>query len=233
MIRISIISPIKNETQTLKELVKRVSKVMNSNYRNNWEYVMINDASDDGSKELMESLAKKNSSLIVLNHMKSHGQTGCFETGFKHARGNIIVTMDGDLQVIPEDIPMFISKIEEGYDVVNGIRENRSHTFWINLASRIYNVLMYMLFQCPVMDGASNFTAFRARYVKSIRLRDNDHRYIIPIVMWRGAKKIGEVIIKHYPRISGKSKYSSLPKYIKGFPEIFIAFIRIRSGVYD
>lgn len=233
MIKVSVLSPIRNEEHVIKELVSRVTKVMNSNYGCNWELIMVNDSSTDNSKNVIEQLAKKNRNLVILNHKKSMGQTGCFKTGFDNAKGDIIVTIDGDLQLCPEDIPKFVGKIKKGYDVVNAIREHRAHPFWIKLASRIYNVLMLILFDSPVVDAASNFTAFRARFVKNLPLRDNDHRYIIPITIRRGAKKIGEVIVEHKGRHYGKSKYKSLPKYIKGFPEIFIAWSRIKMGFYD
>jgi glycosyltransferase involved in cell wall biosynthesis len=233
MVEISIISPIKNEQRVLKELINRVSRVMNSNYGDDWEFILINDASTDNSKEVIESMLKKNRNLVLFNHKKSKGQTGCFKTGFDNAKGNIIITMDGDLQLSPEDIPQFVDKINKGYDVVNAIREHRKHPFWIKVASRIYNLLMLLLFNSPVMDAASNFTAFRSKFVKKLPLRGNDHRYIIPIAMRRGARKIGEIIVEHKGRRHGKSKYKTIPKYIKGFPEMFIAFVRLHSGYYD
>lgn len=233
MIEVSIISPIKNEEQLIPELVGRTSEVMNENFGSDWEYILVNDASDDKSAELIIRLSNTNKNLRLFSHKRSMGQTGCFRTGFDNARGNIIVTIDGDLQLMPEDLPQFVEKIKKGYDVVNAIRENRNHPFWIKLASRIYNTLMLILFNSPVMDAASNFTAFRSKYVKNLPLRDNDHRYILPITMRRGAKKFGELIVTHHGRAKGKSKYKALPKYIKGFPEIFAAWVRIKSGFYD
>lgn len=233
MAYISILSPIKNEENVLQELVNRVTKVMNKNYGSKWELILVNDASNDNSEKIMKQLLKKNKNLVIFNHEKSRGQTGCFKTGFDNAKGDIIVTIDGDLQLLPEDIPKFIDKVNNGYDVVNAIREHRKHPFWIKLASRIYNILMLILFDSPVMDAASNFTAFRAKFVKNLPLRNNDHRYIIPIAMRRGAKKIGEIIVEHKTRQSGKSKYSALPKYLKGLPEIIINWFRIKMGFYD
>lgn len=233
MEKISVITPIKNEQSSVKELTERVIKVMNSNYGSNWEFILVNDASTDNSRAIIEKLLRKYKNLVSFNHKKSRGQTGCFKTGFDNATGDIVITMDGDLQVLPESIPRFVEKVKLGDDVVNGIRENRDHPFLIRLASRIYNVLMLIFFNSPVMDNASNFTAFRARYIKNLPLKDNDHRYIIPIMMRRGVKRFGETIIEHKRRSNGKSKYKTLPKYIKGFPEIFFAFSRIRSGRYD
>jgi glycosyltransferase involved in cell wall biosynthesis len=233
MVKVSVISPIKNEQDVVEELIKRVTKVMKANYGSDWEFILVDDASDDGTPKILDKYSKSAGNIVVLTHRKSKGQTGCFKTGFDNAKGDIIVTIDGDLQLMPEDIPLFVDKIENGYDVVNAIRENRNHPFWIKLASRIYNTLMLMLFNSPVMDAASNFTAFKSKFVKNLPLRDNDHRYLIPITMRRGAKNFGELIVQHKGRKTGKSKYKALPKYVKGFLEIFFAWLRIKMKVYD
>lgn len=229
---ISVVSPVHNEARNLDEFISRIRKVMKS-LGLKWELILVNDASTDGSAEILRKWSLKDKRVVVFSHRRCMGQTGSFRTGFNNARGSMVITMDADLQVLPEDIPLFARKIESGYDVVNGIRENRQHPFWMKLASRFYNILMLVFFRSPVFDAASNFTAFRTRYVKGLPLRDNDHRYIIPIAMRRGAARIGEVIVAHHARKHGKSKYTALPKYLRGFPELFVAWLRIRSGKYD
>lgn len=229
----SIIAPMKNERGSLKELVKRVSQVMDKRCKGSWELLLIDDASDDGSGEMMDALAKKDRRIRVFHHQRTRGQTGSFRTGFREAKGDVVLTIDGDLQMPPEAIPLFIDKIEAGDDVVNAIRSHRKHPYWIKLASRIYNVLLFVLFDSPVFDGASNFTAFRRRFVKDLPLQGNDHRYIIPIAMRRGARNIGEEVVDHQARGTGKSKYKALPKYLRGAPEILAAWLRIKSGRYD
>ncbi|MBW2974415.1 glycosyltransferase family 2 protein [Candidatus Woesearchaeota archaeon] len=233
MIKYTILSPIYNEEGAIRELIERVNKTMNAYSKGKWEYLLIDDVSTDKSCKIMEELSKKYKPLRILRHKKQKGQAGCFATGFREAKGEIIVTLDGDLQVMPEDIPLFLNKTKEGYDLVNGIRENRKHPFWIKLASRIYNIFMLVFFDSPVMDSASNFTAVKTKFIKGVRLRGNDHRYIVPIAMRNGAKKIGEIIIKHNTRNSGKSKYKALSKYIRGGPEIIFAWIRFRMGYFN
>jgi glycosyltransferase involved in cell wall biosynthesis len=232
MVKITILIPTRNEYGTLQELTSRINRVMSLKYKSDWELLLVDDSSTDKSVEKIKDLQKKYKNLRLLRHDKCKGQTGCFQTGFQNAKGKIIVTMDGDLQVLPEDIPKFLDKMELGYDLVNGIRENRQHPFWMKLASRIYNIFMLLFFNSPVFDAASNFTAIKSDFVKGIKLVDNDHRYIVPIVMQRGAKRIGEVIVVHKGRKSGKSKYTALPKYIKGFFEIFMAWLRIKRNTY-
>ena len=214
-------------------MARRIDTVMNKHCGNKWELLLIDDNSSDNSLNIMKSLAKKYNHIKIFHHESNRGQTGCFKTGFDNARGDYVITMDGDLQVYPEDLPLFIEKIKKGYEFVNAIRENRQHSPWMIFASRVNNTLMFVFFKSPVMDNASNYTAIKTEFVRNLPLTDNDHRYLAPITMRRGLKKFGEVIIRHDLRKRGKSKYTALPKYLKGFPELFIAWWRIRTGEYD
>jgi len=228
-IKVTVISPAYNEAANLEELVQRVHKTLTKFVgKRNWEFIVVNDNSSDNSKVILEKLKKKYQNLRPVHHYKNRGQTGCFDTGFKLARGDIVITMDGDLEVHPEDIPLFLEKMKHpDVDVVNGIRTNRKHTFAINSLSRIYNILMFLVFQSPVYDAASNFTAFRSKFIKGINLKYNDHRYIIPIVQRRGAREFDEVIIHHDYRKSGISKYNAMKKFFFGFFELCYAWYRI------
>lgn len=233
MVKVSVMSPIHNEEENLPELVRRVDKVMREQCGKNWEFLLVDDNSSDKSFEIMKNLSKKYKNVRIFHHENNRGQTGCFKTAFDNARGDYIITMDGDLQVFPEDIPLFIEKMNNGYEFVNAIRENRQHSFWMVLASRIYNTLMLIFFNSPFMDNASNYSAIKTKFVKNLPLTDNDHRYLAPITKLMGLKRYGEVIIRHQERKKGKSSYKALPKYIKGYPEIFVAWLRIKSGRYD
>lgn len=224
---ISIVVPIHNEEAVLPELAERVHNVM---VGEDWELLLVDDKSTDNSHRLMLELAKKYQNIVVLQNERRRGQTGCFRNGFDHAKGDITITMDGDLQVMPEDLPLFINKMEQGYDVVNGIREHRQHVFRFRLLSRFYNLLMLLFFNCPVIDAASNFTIFKTKFIKDLRLKNNDHRYIIPIVVKRGAEFIGEVVVRHREREKGKTKYKMWVKILSGGPEIVKAFFRIKMG---
>lgn len=232
--RVSIISPAYNEARTLPEFVRRTAAVMNKAVGAQWELIIVNDASTDDTRSVLDGLQKKYANLRPVHHRRNGGQTQGFASGFAHARGEIVITMDCDLEVVPEDIPLFLDRMRGSVDVVNGIRTNRKHTFAINFASRIYNILLFLFFKTLTYDSASNFTAFRGRLVRSLKLRYNDHRYIIPIVMRRGAREIDEVIIHHHYRKAGMSKYGAARKFILGFVEILYAWIRITLlGRYD
>ena len=231
MVSITVVSPIHNEEDVVEELIQRVQKALNR--YSTWEYILTDDWSTDRSPELIQAAAAKDSHIRYLRLPQKGGQTGCFKAGFDAATGDIVITMDGDLQVLPEDLPLFIDKMEQGYDIVNGIREHRKHDFWLRFASRTYNLLMLLFFNCPVIDAASNYTAFKAELVRGLPLTNNDHRYIIPIAVRRGAKVIGEVVVQHRDRKGGKSKYKVGKKFLHGGPEIIKAWLRYKRGRYD
>jgi len=166
-----------------------------------------------------------------LQHQESHGQTGAFKSGFDAAEGKIIITMDADLEVLPEDMPLFLNKTKEGYEMVNAVRSERKHEKIINLQSKIYNILMKIFFASPFKDSASNYTAFLSQYARNLPLIDNDHRYLYPIFKSRGLKKTAEVTVQHQLRKKGTSKYSRF-KAIKSGLEIIPAYIRVKNGYY-
>ena len=232
-IKLSVIIPAYNEEKNLPNLARRIHHVLNKSLGNNWEMIVVNDNSTDKSEEILKTLAKRYSHLRFVTHAKNRGQTGCFETGFKLAKGKYSLTMDGDLQLLPEDIPLFLERVDAGYELVNAIREKRKHTLGIQLVSRVYNLLSLIFFKSPVNDAASNFTAIKTKYVKNVKLYNNDHRYIIFIAQRRGLKKITEVEVRHQERKEGESKYKLMTKILVGFPELFFAWLRIKLGVYD
>lgn len=232
MITISVIAPIHNEEGNVSEFAKRTSAAMRARFGDDWELLLVDDKSSDGSLAKIREAASKDSHIRYLCHEVRRGQTGCFETGFRNAKGGIVVTIDSDLQVFPEDIPLLIDKMKEGYQLVNAIRMKRQHNLPIVVSSKIYNILMKIFFACPVKDAASNFTAIKKEFVSGVSLIENDHRYLIPIVQRRGLKLIGEVGVRHIERKRGKAKYG-LKKAVTGFPELVRAWSRIQKGFYD
>lgn len=238
--KVSIVTPIHNETENIPELVVRIETAMEA-WRSqkagrDWEHIACDDHSSDGSLELLKKLAAGHPRLRPVQNPKRSGQTGGFETGFRHAAGQIIVTMDADLQNLPEDIPLLVAPVEEGrLDLCNAIRAKRQHASSLIAISKLGNLLIRMLMACPVSDAASNFTALRASFVQDLRFTENDHRYLIPILIQRGMdpQRIGEVSTRHEARRHGASKYSGLRKALTGFPELLRCKKRLRCGFYD
>jgi glycosyltransferase involved in cell wall biosynthesis len=238
--KVSVVTPIHNESRNIPELVDRIEKTMEA-WRvlgpgRDWEHLACDDHSTDGSLELLTQLATTHPHLRPVKNPKRSGQTGGFETGFRNASGDVIVTMDADLQNQPEDIPLLLKPIEEGrLDLVNAIRTKRQHAGSLIAISKLGNVLIQALMTCPVSDAASNFTALKSSFVRELSLFENDHRYVIPICVHRGMdpKRIGEAPTRHEARKHGSSKYSALRKAFTGFPELLRCKSRMRKGVYN
>ena len=235
-----MVTPIHNEAANIPELVERIALTMETWRRagaeRDWEHLACDDHSTDGSLELLGRLAERYPRLRPVQNPRRSGQTGGFETGFRHASGDVIVTMDADLQNWPEDIPLLLRPLEEGrLDLTNAIRTRRQHAAGLIAISRLGNGLIRLLMTCPVRDAASNFTALPARLAKGLTLVENDHRYIIPILVRRGLdpRRIGDVPTRHEARRHGASKYKALRKAWSGFPELLRCRRRLQQGFYD
>jgi len=238
--KVSVVTPIHNESANIPELVARIEKTLESwragRSGREWEHLACDDHSSDNSLELLLQLQAKHPRLRPVQNPKRSGQTGGFETGFSNATGDVIVTMDADLQNLPEEIPLLLQPLEEGrLDLCNAIRKKRQHAGALIAISRLGNVLIQWFMICPVADAASNFTALRASFVRGLKLVENDHRYLIPILVRRGMdpRRIGEVPTRHEARKHGASKYSALRKAVTGFPELLRCKKRIKAGFYD
>ncbi|GMV79478.1 MAG: hypothetical protein AMXMBFR7_06620 [Planctomycetota bacterium] len=238
--KVSVLTPIHNEAGNIPELVERICATMEAwraeQPAREWEHLACDDHSTDGSLELLQHLSARYPRLRALRNPVRGGQTGGFQTGFRHATGDTIVTMDADLQNYPEDIPKLLAPLEAGrLDLTNAIRMRRQHAAGLVAISRLGNWLIRMLMTCPVQDAASNFTALPAILAQGLELRENDHRYVIPILVRRGLdpRRIGDVETRHAPRKHGASKYRALRKAWSGFPELLRCRKRLKAGFYD
>ncbi|MEI6831381.1 MAG: glycosyltransferase [Candidatus Omnitrophota bacterium] len=230
--KLSIVCPVCNERDNLEELIDRVFSALPDLFKNNnAELIFIDDGSNDGSRGLIESLLKKNSNIKLLIHNERKGQAAALSSGFFLAGGDIIITMDADLQVFPEDLPLFLDKMDKGYDLVNGVRSDRQERAILRLSSKFLSLLISIILNININDAASNFTAVKKGFVKNLCLLANDHRYIIPIIKSRGAIKITEVKVRHTIRQKGKSKYRLL-KIVSAIPELFSFYSRFKRGYY-
>jgi glycosyltransferase involved in cell wall biosynthesis len=233
MLKYSVISPVHNEAGNIEELTNRVHKSMLDFCGNDsWEFILVDDCSSDNSRDVIRKQSLVYPQIRYILHKVKSGQTGCFKSGFMEAKGEAVITIDADLQVFPEDIPYLLTFMEQGYDLVNGKRIRRQDSVLINLASRIFNILMHILFKLPTFDATSNFAAIRSRFIRNLTLIDNDHRYLIPILKKRGLNNIKEVFVRHQKRKMGSSKYS-IKKLMTGIPELVRVYLRIKkSDIY-
>ena len=209
---ISVVIPVYNEEGNVRILHSEIKKVMDS-LGKKYEIMFVDDGSNDNT---FNELAKLNAKTIKFR--KNFGQTAALAAGFEHAKGNVIVTMDGDLQNDPKDIPVLLAKINEGYDVVSGWRVNRHDTFGKKLASKIANRMRRVLINERIHDSGCALKAYKKECLSDIDLMGEMHRYLPAILGWKGFK-IGEVKVNHRPRSHGRTKYGTA-RIVKGFMDL-------------
>lgn len=205
-IYLSIIIPVYNEQENLRELHQEIKNVLDK-FKKNYEIIFVDDGSVDNSFSLLKQIHKENSRVKVIRLRKNFGQTAALSAGFDYLRGKMVVTMDGDLQNDPKDIPLLINKLEEGYDIVSGWRYKRKDKFFTRrLPSAIANWLISLITGIKLHDYGCTLKAFRKEVVKSIKLYGEMHRFIPAMASLIGVN-IAEIKVNHRARKSGKSKY--------------------------
>jgi len=203
---LSIVIPIHNEEPSILPLYDRLTAVL-ERLRKPYEIIFIDDASTDRSFDLLANLVETDARLKVIRLRRNFGQTAALEAGFDESQGNIVISLDGDLQHAPEDIPALLEKIEEGYDIASGWRKNRlDNAVTRKLPSRIANWLMAKASHVELRDFGTTFKAYRAEILKDINLYGELHRFIPALASFYGAR-IAEVPIRNNPRSSGGSHY--------------------------
>ncbi len=203
---ISVVIPIFNEIETLPHLYTALHDVLDK-MDCEYEVLFVDDGSTDGSDKELFELAEYDSHIKVIEFRSNFGQTAAMSAGIKYATGDVIVTMDGDLQNDPTDIPMMLDKINEGYDLVHGWRKDRQDAF-INrkLPSKVANWLISKVTNFPVNDLGCTLKAIRREVAQELELYGEMHRFIPILAKWRGAK-CTEVVTKHHARKFGTTKY--------------------------
>lgn len=202
---ISVVIPLYNEEENVAELHRRVRAAMERTGRE-FEIIYVDDGSADRTLPLLEEIASGDRNAVVLSLRRNFGQTAAFAAGFDYARGDVIVTLDGDLQNDPDDIPKLLDLINEN-DIVSGWRKKRKDPFISRrLPSIIANRLISKVTGVALHDYGCSLKAYRREVVKNLKLYGEMHRFIPAVANWYGVK-IAEVETTHHPRLRGKSKY--------------------------
>ena len=202
---VSIVIPVYEEEESIPELYKALTKVMGA-LKRDYEIIFIDDGSKDSTMKVLEAIQKKDDHVVVVSFRRNFGQTAAMAAGFDYATGDILVTMDADLQNDPEDIPMLLEEIKD-VDVVSGWRKNRKDPFISRrLPSIIANWLISKVTGVALHDYGCTLKAYRKEVIKNVRLYGDMHRFIPAIASWVGAD-IKEVETRHHPRKFGRSKY--------------------------
>lgn len=210
---ISVIVPVRNEEDNVALLHGKVKDELRKTGER-FEIIFIDDGSTDGTYEKLKGL----SPVRVIRLRKNFGQTAAMDAGFHAAQGDVIITMDGDLQNDPEDIPRLVRKLEEGYDVVSGWRVDRRDSFGRRLLSRLANWLTYKVIGLYLHDYACAIKAYRKELFKDVHLYGEMHVFLPAYLHGRGAK-VAEIEVKHHERVSGSSKHNFL-KAVKDISDL-------------
>jgi glycosyltransferase involved in cell wall biosynthesis len=206
MAKYSIVVPFHNEEENVTVLYARLKQVMEQ-VGESFELVLVDDGSNDRTYKLLEEIAAVDSRVLVVKLRRNFGQTSALAAGFDHASGEFILAMDGDLQHDPNEIPSFLEKLDEGYDVVSGWRKERIDNFVLRrIPSRCANWLMAKLSGVDIHDFGTTFKAYRREVIHNIPLYGEMHRFIPALASWYGAS-ICEIPIRNVNRERGKSHY--------------------------
>ncbi len=203
---ISIVIPIHNEEPSILPLYDKLTSVM-ARVAKPYEILFIDDASTDRSFDLLANLVETDGRLKVIRLRRNFGQTAALSAGFDEAQGAVIISLDGDLQHDPEDIPALLAKINEGFDIASGWRKNRvDNTLSRKIPSRIANWLMAKASGIELHDFGTTFKAYRSEVLKDVNLYGELHRFIPALASFYGAR-VAEVPIRNTPRVTGASHY--------------------------
>ncbi len=203
---ISVVIPLYNEEESIPHLYEKLTEALEA-YGKPYEVIIVDDGSTDGSYPLLRQIAEQDKRFKIVRLRRNFGQTAAFAAGFDHARGDVIITMDADLQNDPADIPKLMEKIEEGFDIVSGWRINRQDRFLDRkLPSMIANRLISNVTDVRLHDYGCSLKAYRAEVLREVRLYGELHRFI-PALASQVGGAVTEVPVNHHPRRFGKSKY--------------------------
>lgn len=214
----SIIVPVFNEEESLPASYNSLHDVFRQ-IHNSREIIFIDDGSTDHSLDTLKKIAATDPSVRIFSFRKNHGKAEALTFGFQKAKGNLIVTLDADLQDNPSEIQKLIDKMNEGYDVVCGWRKNRKDSFAKIFFSKIFNRLVYFLWGLRLNDYNCSLKVYRKDAAKSLFLYGGMHRFI-PLLAHEQGFRVAEVSVEHRERRYGKSKYG-ISKVIKDIPDVF------------
>lgn len=217
---ISVVIPFYNEEENIEPLYVQLSSVL-SGLNRDFEIIFIDDGSTDDTFLNMLKVREKDNRVKIIKFRKNFGQSAALKAGFDHAKGNVVISMDGDLQNDPDDIPVLLDKIEnEDHDVVCGWRADRNDPFSKKMLSKIANFIRRNITSEVIHDSGCTFRAYKNECVKDLELYGETHRYIPAMLLWKGYK-ICEVKVKHHQRKYGTTKYG-LQRLIKGFLDLIV-----------
>lgn len=226
---ISIVVPLYNEEESLPELVSWIKRVMDEN-NFSYEIILVDDGSNDSSWSVIESLCSDFKFVKGIKFRRNYGKSAALHTGFNASKGNVVVTMDADLQDSPEEIPeMYRMITEDGLHLVSGWKKKRYDPLSKTIPSRLFNRTVRIFTGIKLHDFNCGLKAYRREVIKSIEIFGEMHRYIPVLAKQAGFKRIGEKVVQHQERKYGITKFG-LERFINGFLDLFTVIFVTRFG---
>jgi len=217
-VALSILIPLYNEKESLSELYQNIIASL-TDFDGEFEIVFVDDGSGDGSFDILESLHRTDRRVRVIQFRKNYGKSAALDSGFKLVRGDIVVTMDADLQDDPNEIPQLVAKINQGYDLISGWKKKRYDPFIKRQTSKIYNLVTSIIAGVRLHDFNCGLKAYRRDVIKEAEIYGQLHRFIPVLAHWKGFR-VGEMVVKHHPRKFGRTKFGSF-RFIAGMLDLF------------
>jgi glycosyltransferase involved in cell wall biosynthesis len=227
MLQLSIVVPLYNEAESLPELCSWIDRVMKENSFS-YEMIFINDGSNDDSWDVLKQLSAQYSTLQAISFARNYGKSAALHEGFSKASGQVVITMDADLQDSPDEIPELYRLItEENYDLISGWKQKRFDPISKTIPTKLYNTATRKLSGVHLHDFNCGLKAYKIEVVKTLRLYGEMHRYIPVQAKWNGFTKIGEKVVQHQARKYGVTKFG-LERFLYGFLDLLsISFVQI------
>lgn len=224
--KISVVIPSYNEEDSLKPLAVELRKVFNQMPDYDFEVIIVDDGSTDNSLRILNEIRREDERFKFISFQKNYGKSAALSVGFKYATGDLIVTMDADLQDDPNEIPNLVKKIDEGYDLVSGWKKIRFDPFIKKYSSRVFNFVTSLMTGIKIHDFNCGLKIYRKEVAQSIKVYGEMHRYLPVLAHWNGFR-VGEIVVKHHPRRYGKTKFGA-SRFLKGFLDLITILFTTR-----
>jgi glycosyltransferase involved in cell wall biosynthesis len=223
--KVSVLVPLFNEEESLKKLANQISNVFDK-ISPDYEILFVDDGSTDNSLKVIKELSRTNNKIRYISFRKNYGKSAALNVGFKGASGDVVVTMDADLQDDPSEIPSLLAELQKGFDLVSGWKKKRHDPFIKKYSSRFFNYVTKIMSGIKIHDFNCGLKAYKKAVIKSISIHGELHRYIPVLADWKGFK-VSEVIVKHHPRKYGKTKFG-ISRFFKGFIDLITVIFTTR-----
>jgi len=217
--RLSIVVPLYNEEENLPALDAEIRAALEP-LAISYEVLYVDDGSTDGSFAVLQGLAAADARIRILRHRKNAGQSAGLASGFRAARGELLATLDADLQNDPADLPRLLAKLDEGWDVVSGVRRNRRDSWVRRASSKIANAVRNWATDEAITDVGCSLKAYRTRYLAHLPMFGGMHRFLPTLVRWNGAR-VTELPVAHRPRLHGVAKYGIGNRLFRALADLF------------